>query len=141
MHLVSYVTLYLLILWWWLWYAHVVLFILYTLVCFSFMLGCIYVSYSMLQKCMLLLTAGNCYNLPICHFYIFLCDFLLSIMSTCFRSIIMPSLQGCNTCIFICLVVSSSSFWSGILAVNIMSSLFLSYHEAMFAWPYQLIHA
>ena len=35
----------------------------------------------------------NCYNLPICQFYIFLCDILLSIMSTCVRSIVVPSLQ------------------------------------------------
>ena len=94
---------------------------LYMLVTVAYMLGCILTCSYLLQKCMLMLTAGNYYNLTNCHFYIFLCDFILSIIYTCFRSIIMPSVQGCNPCIFICPVVSASSLWSGLLAINFLS--------------------
>ena len=84
-------------------------------------------------KYMLLLTVENCYNLSTCHFYIFLCAFILSIMSTYFRSICIPYLQWCNPCILICPVVSASSLWSGPLALNFLSMLKLLYHVAMFA--------
>ena len=140
-HLVSAITLSLLTLWLWSSYAHVLLFMIYMLVCLSFMLECILTSQTLLQKGMLLLITENCCNLLICHFCCILCVHLMSMMSTCFRRIFMPSLQGRSPCIFIWPVVSASSLWSGLLAVNFLSSLFLSCHVAMFSWCYQLIHA
>mgnify|MGYP005825435071 CR=1 FL=1 len=140
-HLVSAITLSLLTLWLWSSYAHVLLFMLFTLVCFAFMLGCILISWSLLQKCMLLLTTENCCNLLICHICCILWVHLMSMISTCFRSMFMPYLQGCNPCIFIYPVVSASSLWSGPLAVNFLSMLKLLYHVAMFDWCYELIHA
>ena len=115
--------------------------VLYMMVAVAFMLGVIWPCYSLLQKCMLLLTAGNCYNLPICHFYIFLYDFSLSIMSTCFGILIMPYLQGWNTCIFYMPCSECIKLMKWATCCNFVSSLFLSYHGAMFAWCFQLIHA
>ena len=114
---------------------------LYMLVVVACMLEFILTWLSLLQKCMLLLTAENYCNLPICRFYIFLCDFLLSIMSTCFMSIIMPPFLWWGPCILIWPIVRASCLWSGLLVVNVLSMLNLSYHVAMFAWCYQLIHA
>ena len=54
------------------------------------------------------LNGKNCCNLLICLFHSISCVYLLSIMSTCFRSIFMPSLKWYNPCIFMCPVVTTT---------------------------------
>ena len=67
-----------------------------------------------------MLTCWDYYNLLFCHFRCILCVHLLRMMSTCFRSIFMPSLQWCNPCIFLSLVVSASRSWSRVLVVTLL---------------------
>ena len=59
----------------------------------------------------------NCSNLLICLFHSILCVYLLSIMSIGFRSIFMPSVQWCNSCIFVCPMVTRTNLQSVLHAV------------------------
>ena len=80
----------------------------------------IFMPESSLQECYVMLTCWNCYNLMICHFCCIWCVHLMSMSSTCVSNYDMPSLQGCNPCIFVSLVVSASSSWSRVLAVIVL---------------------
>ena len=68
----------------------------------------------------MMLTCWNCYNLLFCHSLRILCVHPMSMMSTCFRRIFIPSLHWCNPCIFVCLLVSAPSLWSGLLVVIVL---------------------
>ena len=72
---------------------------------------------SSLQECYMMLICWNCYNLVICHFCCIWCVHPMSMSYTCVLNYVMPSLQGCNPCIFVSLVLSASSLLSRVLAV------------------------
>src|SRR3954467_6279954 len=56
-----------------------------------------------------------CYqNMLTCYFYIYLCDFLLSMKSTCVMGYVMPSLLWCNPFFMICHVLIVSSLQSSL---------------------------
>ena len=44
----------------------------------------------------------------------------MRLMSTCVLNFVMPSLQGCYTCIFVSCVVSASSLLSRVLVVAVL---------------------
>ena len=75
---------------------------------------------SSLQECYMMLICWNCYKLVICHFCYVWCVHSMSMSSTCVLNYVMPSLQRCNPCIFVSLVVSASSSWSRVLAVVVL---------------------
>ena len=56
----------------------------------------------------------------ICHFCHVWCVHPMRLMSTCVLNYIIPSLQGCNPCIFASCVVSVSSLLSRALAVAVL---------------------
>ena len=70
--------------------------------------------------------AEDCCNLPICLFHSISCEFLLTIISTCFRGIFIPYLQWSNPCILICPVVTSTSMQNRVLAIADISDLMIS---------------
>ena len=53
-------------------------------------------------------------------FFCILCVHPMSLMSTWVLSYLIPSLLWCNPCIFVSLVVSTSSSWSRVLAVSVL---------------------
>ena len=75
---------------------------------------------SSFQECYMMLICWNCYNLLFCLFRWILCVHPMSLMSTRVLNYAMPSLQGCNPCIFVSLVVSASSLLSRVLAVTVL---------------------
>ena len=73
-----------------------------------------------LQEWYMMLTCWNCYNLVICHFCCIWCVYPMSMSSTCVLNYVMPSLNGCNQCIFVSLVLSASSLLSRVLAITLL---------------------
>ena len=55
-----------------------------------------------------------------CLFHCILCVHPMSMSSTCVLNYIMPSLQGCNPCIFVSLVLSASRLCSRVLVVTVL---------------------
>ena len=60
----------------------------------------------------MMLSAGIYHNLLFCHFRCILCVDPMSLMSTCFMSSIMPSLQRYKPCIFVIYVVTRTCMQS-----------------------------
>ena len=75
---------------------------------------------SSLQECYTMLTAVCYQNLGICLFHCILCVHPMSLMSTWVLRYIMSSLEWCNPCIFVGLVVSASILWSRVLVVTVL---------------------
>ena len=81
---------------------------------------------SSLQECCMMLICWNCYNLVICHFCCIWCVHSMSMRSTYVLYYIMPSLQGCLSCIFKISVVSSTSMKSSLHDVADFCDLVIS---------------
>ena len=79
---------------------------------------------SSLQECYMMLICRNCSNLMICHFCCIWCVHPMSMSYTCVLNYVMPSLQGCNPCLFVSCVVSASSLLSRVLAIVVLLGWF-----------------
>ena len=72
------------------------------------------------QECYMLLSAVCYQNYLYCHFCCIFCVHPMSMSSTWVSNYIRPSLQWCNPCIFVSLVVGASSSWSRVFAVTVL---------------------